>query len=418
MPIFLSRRQFVAEVASSAIGLAVVPVILIAICTGETRLLRAEPVQLRVATFNVALHRPRAGELIHELESGNCLKAKKLAEIIQSIRPHVILINELDYDQQCKAARLFNQKYLAVSQNGHKPLVFPYFHAGPVNTGVPSTVDLNKDGVTEGPADAFGYGMFPGQYGMTLFAMFPIQQARIRTFQTFLWKDMPGALLPIDPKTGQPYYSSRDLAVLRLSSKGHWDIPLQIGRNVLHVLASHPTPPVFDGPEDRNGSRNHDEIRFWADYVLPDRSQYIYDDQGVCGGLAAGSHFVVLGDLNADPQDGASRNRAVCQLTEHPAFNHKLTPRSEGAAQQAVLQGGVNHKHRGDAASDTCDFSEQGPGNLRVDYVLPSNNLSPRQAGVYWPRTNEPGFHLIDASDHRLVWVDIEVSCPHKSPSH
>ena len=390
-------------------------VALIVSCAGQTRILLAQPVQFRVATFNVALHRPRAGDLVHELESGDCLEAKKLAEIIQSIRPHVILINELDHDQQCKAARLFNQKYLAVSQNGHDPLVFPYFHTGPVNTGVRSGVDLDKDGVAEGPADAFGYGVFPGQYGMTLYAMFPIQQTRIRTFQTFLWKDMPGALLPIDRKTHQPFYNSNDLAVLRLSSKSHWDIPVQIGQNVIHLLASHPTPPVFDGPEDRNGCRNHDEIRFWADYVLPDRSRYIYDDQGARGGLAAGNHFVVLGDLNADPQDGASRNRAACQLTEHPAFHHGLTPHSEGAVQQAALQGKINQKHEGEAASDTCDFSEDGPGNLRVDYVLPSNNLRVRRAGVYWPRTNEPGFHLIDVSDHRLVWVDIEVGCVHHS---
>ncbi len=392
-----------------------VSVALFGSCVGQACNSQAEPVQLRVATFNVSLHRHRAGDLVQELESGNSLQAKKIAEIIQSIRPHVILINELDYDQQCRAARLFNQKYLAVSQNGHDPLVFPYFHTGPVNTGVPSTVDLNKDGVAEGPADAFGYGVFPGQYGMTLYAMFPIQQTRIRTFQTFLWKDMPGALLPINRNTRQPFYNPGDLAVLRLSSKSHWDIPVQVGQNVIHVLASHPTPPVFDGPEDRNGSRNHDEIRFWADYVLPDRSRYIHDDRGVCGGLAAGSHFIVVGDLNADPRDGASRNRAARQLTEHPAFNHDLIPRSEGAAQQAALQGGINQKHQGDAACDTCDFSEDGPGNLRVDYVLSSNTLRPRQAGVYWPRTNEAGFHLIDASDHRLVWVDIEVSCAHHS---
>lgn len=57
------------------------------------------------------------------------------------------------------------------------------------------------------------------------------------------------------------------LAVLRLSSKSHWDLPDYVGDRVVHVLAAHPTPPVFDGPEDRNGLRNADEIRFWADYV-------------------------------------------------------------------------------------------------------------------------------------------------------
>ena len=57
--------------------------------------------------------------------------------------------------------------------------------------------------------------------------------------------------------------------MFRLSSKSHWDVPIRIGRETVHFLVSHPTPPVFDGPEDRNGTRNHDEIRFWADYVGP-----------------------------------------------------------------------------------------------------------------------------------------------------
>ena len=83
---------------------------------------------------------------------------------------------------------------------------------------------------------------------------------------------MPGALLPDDPSTPEPadWYSPDELDVFRLSSKSHWDVPVRLpdGR-ILHLLASHPTPPVFDGSEDRNGRRNHDEIRFWADYVTP-----------------------------------------------------------------------------------------------------------------------------------------------------
>ena len=57
------------------------------------------------------------------------------------------------------------------------------------------------------------------------------------------------------------------------------------GSTTLHVLASHPTPPTFDGPEDRNGRRNHDEIRFWADYISPGQSGYIVDDEGRSGGI-------------------------------------------------------------------------------------------------------------------------------------
>ena len=101
--------------------------------------------------------------------------------------------------------------------------------------------------------------------------MYPIDPTGIRTFQKFLWKDMPGARLPDDPATPAPadWYSPAELNVFRLSSKSHWDLPVLIDGKVVHFLTSHPTPPVFDGPEDRNGTRNFDEIRLWADYITP-----------------------------------------------------------------------------------------------------------------------------------------------------
>ena len=72
---------------------------------------------------------------------------------------------------------------------------------------------------------------------------------------------------------------------------------------------------MFDGAEDRNGTRNHDEIRFWADYV--EDASYIYDDAGVYGGLGGGARFVIAGDQNSDPLDGDSIPGAIQQLLDH-----------------------------------------------------------------------------------------------------
>lgn len=60
---------------------------------------------------------------------------------------------------------------------------------------------------------------------------------------------MPGALLPDDPDTPAPrdFYSDQELDIMPLSSKSHWDVPIEIGRRPVHFLVSHPTPPVFDG---------------------------------------------------------------------------------------------------------------------------------------------------------------------------
>lgn len=82
---------------------------------------------------------------------------------------------------------------------------------------------------------------------MVLLSKYPFDTENIRTFQHFLWKDMPDAYLPLDPATGDNYYTDDELNVLRLSSKSHWDVPVKVGeKEVIHVLASHPTPPVFD----------------------------------------------------------------------------------------------------------------------------------------------------------------------------
>ena len=60
-------------------------------------------------------------------------------------------------------------------------------------------------------------------------------------------ESIPGALLPKQPD-GTPYYSTSEIDVLRISSKSHWDIPIQLASGVVHLLVSHPTPPAFDSP--------------------------------------------------------------------------------------------------------------------------------------------------------------------------
>lgn len=376
----------------------------------------AKPEPVRFATFNASLNRFNAGDLIADLSTPINAQARTVAEIIQRVQPDVLLINEFDYDSDGVAAQLFRDNYLAISQNGAQPVAYPYFYVAPSNTGIPSGFDLNNNGVVGGPDDAFGFGFFPGQYGMVVYSRYPIDYEHIRTFQLFLWKDMPGALLPDDPNTPEPadWYSPEELAVFRLSSKSHWDVPVLIDGKTVHFLVSHPTPPVFDGPEDRNGTRNYDEIRFWADYILPSRSGYIYDDAGTYGGLTPGDPFVIAGDENSDPFDGDSIPGAIQQLLDHPQVNTKVTPSSDGGPEQAELQGGANSTHVGDPAYDTADFADSTPGNLRADYVLPSKSLRIDAAAVFWPTTDDPLFPLVGvfpfpSSDHRLVWVDVFV---------
>ena len=378
----------------------------------------------KFSTFNVSLNRFNAGDLIEELSHpDSSTQGKIIAEIIQINQPDVLLLNEFDYDDLGQALRYFRDNYLAVSQNGQEPANYPYLYVAPSNTGIAYGFDLNNDGNIAIPNDAFGFGFFPGQFGMALLSKYPIEEDQVRTFQKFKWKDMPGALLPDNPDTPAPndWYTFEELADFRLSSKSHWDVPINIGGKIVHVLASHPTPPVFDGPEDFNGTRNHDEIRFWKDYV--NGANYMYDDNFQYGGLAAGESFVIMGDLNADPNDGDSRDMAANLLLEDILVNTQVTPSSVGGPDATERQGQNNLDHIGDPSFDTADFGEAqfgGPGNLRVDYALPSFNLSIDKADVFWPAESDPLFPLVGdfpfpSSDHRMVNVVVEFEKPEEA---
>ena len=121
---------------------------------------------VRIATFNASLNRNAAGDLVRDLSTPGNAQAKVIAEIIQRTDPDIILINEFDYVENGLAATLFRDNYPRVAQNGAPPIDFPYFFTAPSNTGIPSGFDLNNNGVVGGGDDDFGFGLFPGQYGM------------------------------------------------------------------------------------------------------------------------------------------------------------------------------------------------------------------------------------------------------------
>ncbi len=196
-----------------------------------------------------------------------------------------------------------------------------------------------------------------------------------------------------DTRTGQPWYTpGPELDSFRLSSKSHWDVPIEIGNKTVHFLVSHPTPPVFDGPEDRNGTRNHDEIRFWADYVGPGAATAVATSTTTTATTAGSSRA----RCSSSPATRTPTHSTVTASPGGPAAparqparqhqGHAVEPRWARAGGAA----GWRRTRRISATrrSTPPTSPTSSPGNLRADYVLPSKNLRITDAGVFWPGTD------------------------------
>ena len=356
------------------------------------------------------MYRREVGQLADHLSRGDNWKARGVAEVIQRVRPDILLLCEIDYDPENDAPGIFAKLYLEESQaEGLEPIEYPYRFVAPVNTGVPAGMDLDGDGRPNGPNDAYGYGHYPGQYGMAILSRFPIDEEASRTFQNLLWSELPDARQPADPSSGELFYSPKAWKKMRLPSKSFWDVVVNVpGGHGLHLLCSHPTPPVFDGPEDRNGCRNADEIRLITDYISSNNADYYTDDAGKEGTLAEEAAFIVLGDLNSDPIDGQGISSAIQKLIVSPRMATDPAPTAQGGVDLSKEYPELSGHIQGDPARHTANFSGEGHSNLRIDYALPSKNLQVKGSGIFWPEASEPGAEAAEGSDHRLVWIDIQ----------
>lgn len=361
---------------------------------GET-----QPVALRVATFNIEDVRAE------HLETDDNPRLRAIAAIIQRIRPNILLLNEIEtsHADGPSNAEKFAYNYLAVSQgDGLRPLYYETYTPA-TNTGVHSGFDLDNSGSVDASVperserqeaahraygnDCYGFGTFPGQYGMALLVdrRLEIDVEGVRTFREFLWKDLPSANRPVNPD-GSDWFDEEEWDAVRLSSKTFADVPVLLPNGTtLHALISHPTPPAFDGGEKRNVLRNHDEIALIRAYIDDDPA--LYDDSGREGGLDDGASFVILGDLNADPTDGSGKEMTLfTQLFSSPRLAKDTHPSSE-------------------IRLDDLDRTDTARFGLRVDYVLPSASITITASGVWRDAGDSERF----PSDHFPVWADVIV---------
>ena len=234
-------------------------------------------------------------------------------------------------------------------------------------------LDMNGNGRRGEPQDAQGFGLFAGHRGMAILSKWPIDEIATRDMSALLWRDIPAATLPHHPD-GTPFPSQDAQAIQRLSSHGHWDVPILLPHGApLHILAFHATPPVFDGAEDRNGLRNAAEIRLWQHYL-----------NGTFG-MPPKERFVIAGVANIDPNRGTGRRDAIKALLADPRLQDPIPTSATGK-------------------DTTVDWPTLTPARIRASYILPSTDWHVIGSGVFWPSDDNTA-----ASRHKLVWVDLEM---------
>jgi len=267
-------------------------------------------------------------------------------QLINRAAPDVLLLLRFDYDAHFDAL-------IALNNGLDSP--YPYLFAMPPNSGMPTGLDLDGDGKIGEPRDAQGYGRFPGQAGMALLSRLPPRLAELQDFTPLLWRDLPGTLLPV--VNGAPFPSPHAHAVQRLSSVAHWVLPLDTPHGPITLLAADPTPPLYDGPEDRNGRRNHDEAQLW-NLLL----------QGTFGPPPL--RPILLTEAGIDPDRDAHRPMAL------RALRNRL--RDIGPPEPTTLWGDT-------PARSTLILADQSLRSLAHGHLAEAR-----------------------ASRHALIWVDIE----------
>ncbi|WP_354002432.1 endonuclease/exonuclease/phosphatase family protein [Pseudogemmobacter faecipullorum] len=336
--------------------------------------LRAE--SLRLATWNSDFERKGPGLLLRDISSGKDPQIGAALHLLAALQADVLLLSGFDYDHDLMAARAFAA---GLRLQG---LDYPWLYALRPNRGMQTGLDLDGDGRKGGPGDAQGFGWFAGQSGMLLLSRYPVQSAGVQDYSTFLWRDLPDALLPDS-------LSPAARAILRLSTTAHWQIPLLLpGQRSLTLLAWHASPPVFDGADDLNGRRNHDETAFWLALL-----------SGQLGLPRPATPFVLIGTPNLDPEDGEGRRAAIRALLAHPALQDPA-PRA--------LWSEADPGQKGDPALDTVRLA--APGGLRLAMILPDRSLKVTGSGVFRPRPEDPLARASAlASRHFPIWVDLQL---------
>lgn len=377
---------------------------------------RSEKESLRVATVNAGLSEDEEGALAERLEGGQDEAAQMLARNIQKTRPDVLLITDIDTDTH--VADIFKDQYLAEAQTdgeaGSKdlsPLDYRYVYAASTNAGVQSGADLNGNGSTGDPGDAFGVGHFEGQRSMILYSRYPIKQDEVRTFNNLIWSELPGSSLDTEK------YSKLVRSVLPLNSTSLWDVPLDVDGETVHVVATGLTP---DQGEGADADRRLDQLRFLNMYLSDsDELRDLTDDAGAYGGLEQEANAVVLGALGPDLESldenvGQKRQDAAEELETFLDSGELDVAKPSSAGAQCEDDASPQIRTILDFVCATQYATRIGGGTSRSDYVAAANGSTVSKSGIeaamsraVAEKSSAGTSSASSAGARRMVWADV-----------
>ena len=294
-------------------------------------------------------------------DPGN-LQAVAAAKIIKRFAPDVLSINEMEADPA--APRAFVENFL---HKGEAPVDYPFSHIGETNSGVPAGFPP--------PFDYKGFGRFKGQYGIACLSRHRMDFGAIKNYKDVPWRAM------------SPDYcdEAKCPESFPLWSTAFLDIPIEIDGTAVHFVLLHPTVPLRN---QMNFRRNADQLRFLERYI---------SGQGIHGvsALLAEKPFVVMGDLNTDPEAGVGTCEVIRDLLEN----------------ENLIRPGTNEKtFLEDGGAGWPGADKSGLLTARLDYILPSKRrfilkefhvFSPGGTS-WWPVARR-------ASDHFFIHADCEL---------
>lgn len=344
---------------------------------------------------------------------GKNTQLKAATNIVKSLSPDILSINEMQYD----LPNIPNKKYQTEGQNPEFlakifGIDFKSTAFYPANTGTnskPKNGEYILHPTAEDRAhyaDLVNFGLFPGQYSMAGIFKYPIK--RIKNYSQLPWKSF-NRNLDLSKYTdgnGNPLPKN-----MSLFDKNFIDVTLDVDGKNVHVILFHTVPAFgFGNKKTPNFERNKDQIKFLSWYLTAEKTEY-----GITP--IKDKTFIAMGDWNVDP---ASKNPGALPLKK---LLDQFTPFIK---ERVITYRGQNFKPNGWTA--------------QLDYILFSKDIKIKNAGVYDPpskfqdlgcgdiNTKVPNdmilvktekdckalvskdYHeLLTASDHLPLWAEIEI---------